>query len=84
MSDYSNILRIIMKIKSAGLSKVPSTGFFTPVEFKQIRGSSIQAEVLLPRGSFQLGKIQLLFQSLPDKFCSSFSRFRNWYLYSIQ
>lgn len=84
VSDYSSILRIITKIKSVRLSKAPSTGFCTPIEFKQIRVSSIQAEVLLQRGSFQLGKIQLLFQSLPDKFCSSFSRFRNRFLYSIQ
>ena len=28
VSDYSSILRIITKIKSVRLSKVPSTGFF--------------------------------------------------------
>lgn len=84
VSDYSGIPRIITKINSARLSKVPRTGFCTLIEFKQIRVDSIQAEVLLQRGSFQLGKIQLLFQSLPDKFCSSLTRFRNWYLYSIQ
>lgn len=84
VSDYSSIPRIVTKTKAVRLSKVPSTGFCTPIEFKQIRVGSIQAEVLFQKGSFQLGKIQLLFQPLPDKFCSSLTRFRNWYLYSIQ
>lgn len=84
VSDYSSILRTITKIKSMRFSKAPSRSFCTPIEFKQIRVNSIQAEVLLQRGLFQLGRIQLLFQSLPDKFCSSFSRFRNQYLYSVQ
>lgn len=51
-----------------------------PIEFKEIRVSSIQAKVLLQKSSFQLGKIQLFFQSLPDRFCSSSSRFRRHYL----
>lgn len=52
----------------------------TPIEFKDVRVSSIKAKYQLQRGSFQLGKIQLFFQSLPDRFCSSSSRFRRHYL----